>query len=295
MHIFKKKEIYPKNIEIAAEQDTFNQLEKADAPIKPSFTAKNNNAIAVLVTLMLVGVMAMIVPFLKSSEEYSYVEHTVTEEKPTYLGIADYYFVNGLALVTDKEQKKFGYIDENYDLVIPLVYETAFHFQGDRAMVTKNDRVGFINRRNKAEIPIKYIAIRAFKEGFYAAYLEKQGWGFLNWSGKAVIPHQYRDANSFYEGMAAVQDFRKYWGFINTKGEEITEFKFDEVQYFSGGLAAVQIKDKWGFIDKQGKWVIYPKFEKVFDYDFSKENGYAKVYNNERIYFVNRKGVEVKP
>lgn len=49
--------------------------------------------------------------------------------------------------------------------------------------------------------------------------------------------------------------------FIDTSGSPISNAKFDETRNFSNGMAAVRIGEKWGFVDRTGKFVIYPSFD----------------------------------
>ncbi|APA52029.1 hypothetical protein BLD35_02145 [Campylobacter coli] len=64
----------------------------------------------------------------------------------------------------------------------------------------------------------------------------------------------------FSEGLAKVELNRKY-GFMDKNGKIVIEPKFDGVGNFSEGLAAVGLNGKWGFIDKNGEFAIKPKFD----------------------------------
>lgn len=52
-------------------------------------------------------------------------------------------------------------------------------------------------------------------------------------------------------------------GFIDRDGKVIIEPTFEKAYPFSDGLAAVQQNDMWGFIDTTGRMVIEPKFAMV--------------------------------
>lgn len=55
-------------------------------------------------------------------------------------------------------------------------------------------------------------------------------------------------------------------GYINTKGEIALPFIYESARGFNGGeTAIVSIKGKWGMIDRKGKWVIKPKFDRLGD------------------------------
>lgn len=61
---------------------------------------------------------------------------------------------------------------------------------------------------------------------------------------------------------------------------------YSDVGVFSGGLCAVMVKDKWGFIDEQGKAVINANYENV---GFFVENIAAVSTDTEKFY-INKKG-----
>ncbi|MEZ6136650.1 MAG: WG repeat-containing protein [Pirellulaceae bacterium] len=52
-------------------------------------------------------------------------------------------------------------------------------------------------------------------------------------------------------------------GFIDKDGKIVIEPKYEKVFPFSDGLAAVQVDERWGFIDAMGKLVIEPQFIQV--------------------------------
>lgn len=45
-------------------------------------------------------------------------------------------------------------------------------------------------------------------------------------------------------------------GMVNTQGKIVISPTFEQLQFFSSGLAAAAAQDKYGFIDKTGKFVI---------------------------------------
>ena len=70
----------------------------------------------------------------------------------------------------------------------------------------------------------------------------------------------FDSAHIFSEGLGAVK-IREKWGFIDKTGEVIIYPRFDETWGFSEGLAAVRNHGKSGFIDKTGNYVITPEFD----------------------------------
>jgi hypothetical protein len=55
---------------------------------------------------------------------------------------------------------------------------------------------------------------------------------------------------------------RRYgkWGFINKQGEWVISARYQGAHHFSEGVAGVQQYGKWGFIDHKGDWVIPAQF-----------------------------------
>jgi hypothetical protein len=73
-----------------------------------------------------------------------------------------------------------------------------------------------------------------------------------------------RDAN---EGLIPYYSKGKNkWGFINKDGKQVIAPKYELVGSFSEGLASVNINHKWGYIDRTGKLAIAPKFDYVSDF-----------------------------
>jgi hypothetical protein len=71
------------------------------------------------------------------------------------------------------------------------------------------------------------------------------------------------------------------WGFINKNGDYVINPIFDEVGTFQNGLAAYRADNKWGFINKNGKVQITAQFKDV-KY-FSEEK--APVTNDNKLWF----------
>lgn len=133
-----------------------------------------------------------------------------------------------------------------------------------------------------------------FTEGL-AEVSQNHKWFFINKEGKQAFPGTFDRAGSFKEGIAIVERGDKQI-FINKEGEQAVPGQYNIAHEFSEGLAVVAIAKeneghKWFFINKEGM----PAFPAVFSHaDDFKANGYARVYNKGRSFFINKKGEELK-
>lgn len=68
------------------------------------------------------------------------------------------------------------------------------------------------------------------------------------------------------------------WGYIDKNGKMVIKPEYDKAERFSEGLAAVAINGKWGYIDKLGKFVLEPRFNEAMAFNeglaFVKIGGY---------------------
>lgn len=63
----------------------------------------------------------------------------------------------------------------------------------------------------------------------------------------------------FNEGLAAV-NIKNKWGYIDREGRVVIEPQYTHAFGFTEGLAAVEVDGKYGFINKDGRLVIPPKY-----------------------------------
>lgn len=76
------------------------------------------------------------------------------------------------------------------------------------------------------------------------------------------------------------------YGFINKNGNWIINSRFEEVKPFSEGLAAIKVMGKWGYINTQDQVIIQPEYDAVERF----ENDLAVVKRNGKSYLINRSG-----
>lgn len=82
----------------------------------------------------------------------------------------------------------------------------------------------------------------------------------VNW----ILEPGYDWIDKFNEGMAPYSNKNK-WGYIDRDGKIVIEARFDQVLEFSEGLACVLINNKWGYINREGIIIIKPQFDDLPD------------------------------
>jgi hypothetical protein len=141
--------------------------------------------------------------------------------------------------------------------------------------ITVNGKVGFMDRSGKTVITPQFDAAGGFSEGLASVRIGAK-WGYIDTKGTVVITPQFDQPSAFSEGLAELQVGTKF-GYINTKGVLAITPQFDEVHAFRGGRAPVKLccgrywngldtkvghtgNNRYGFIDKDGKYLGTPGF-----------------------------------
>ncbi len=110
--------------------------------------------------------------------------------------------------------------------------------------------------------------------------------GLINGSGDIVVQPQYDVIFEFGEGFAGVKVGSK-WGFIGKDGKFLIKPRFQYIKgSFSEGLACVMENYKYGYINKQGQWKIKPRFDDADSF----HEGIARIEMDGKIGFIDTNG-----
>jgi len=135
---------------------------------------------------------------------------------------------------------------------------------------------GYIDSTGKLVIPPRFRSAESFSEGLAAVCEHAEGGkdscGFINKSGAFVVPPTYFSTASFSEGFGVVTvlyskknpetDTFSACGYVDRSGTAVIPLRFANCGKFSEGLAGVTIAGfKFGYIDREGRWVIPPKIQ----------------------------------
>lgn len=123
---------------------------------------------------------------------------------------------------------KWGLIDETGSFVVEPVWDDIRHFEAGRAVVIRKNQQGLIDDTGRLVIePEKDLRLYCCKEGLV---------GF--WRNGVE-------------------------GFFDLDGNTLFEMEADAVRWISEGLIVVRDEGKDGYVDRNGRWVIPPRFHKA--------------------------------
>lgn len=130
--------------------------------------------------------------------------------------------------------------------------------------VQSDEKWGYIDKDGKYVVNPQFKEAFLFSDGLALVKTSDEKYGYITEDGKILINAVYKGATCFSEELAFVTKENGFINCIDTKGDLKFELKdAEQAMGFSEGLAPVRIKEKWGFIDKEGKIVINPQFEDV--------------------------------
>lgn len=133
--------------------------------------------------------------------------HGLTEKQHS-IRRGEIVFSEGYSMFHGKEG--VGFIDKNGDVVIPQVYLDAKPFMEGLAVVKNKEEqaYGFIDKTGDMIVPSQYLNAQSYSEGL-AAVLDKETnkWGFIDKKGNVAIPFLYDGiVRGFVNGVAIVEE-----------------------------------------------------------------------------------------
>ncbi|OGU59430.1 MAG: hypothetical protein A2X64_00765 [Ignavibacteria bacterium GWF2_33_9] len=204
---------------------------------------------------------AQYVTWYKGTEDikrFGYVRNDgVQITKPIYLE-ATVFGENGLAFVMNWEKR--GYIDESGNFIKEFSHGFGEAFSEGKAVVQDTaGKFGFIDENFKIVIPLEYDEAHDFHEGL--SRINKDAlFGYIDTIGLSYIPPIFILATDFKEGRAFVAKGNAmdslHWAILSHGGKILTEYQFDQINDYSQGIAAVKQNGKWFYVDLWGKKFI---------------------------------------
>ena len=203
--------------------------------------------------------------------------------------------------------KDWGYIDKNGNDVFNQRFYRADDFTEGYAVVEEDsyDSYGFIDKTGKYLATPQFRVARPFSDGMAAVQIigkepfGQTSWGFIDTTGKVAINPRFENALQIDSTLIETDIFPDpefknidtQVGYMNNEGAIVISCQFEKVGSFSEGIAPVCVFDKWGYIDKRGKFVISPIYYVVKAHSF--KNGIALLEASSYHYYINKSGDKI--
>lgn len=213
---------------------------------------------------------------MDESGRFSYLEHTISDNKRPYVDPAieynDNYF---MYRVFRFDEYIYGYMDKEFNILSePISYAPAIFQNGFAVITGKNSGKTIDTEFNEVETYLEQYAIA----GSNLVKVEKRlvpddDFEYLKSIDELLVPVADNGATISWE---AGEDAR--WGYmlfrdvyLGTPGkaaEYIIKPAYDETRLFEEGLGAVCLNGKWGFINAEGNMLIEPIYDAVMDFKY---------------------------
>jgi conserved hypothetical protein len=186
-------------------------------------------------------------------------------------------------------------VDKQGINVINPQFSQADFFRDGLALVRDlQGKVGFINAKGTYEITPQYLKGLPFSEGLTFVVSKGGSPTCIDKTGRVKFVMDYaRFVCPFSEGLAVFGQLDEQWnirrGYIDKEGKVVIPPQFEKARAFSEGFSAIRINEKWGFIDKTGKIVVNPQYDEIRDF----KNGKAAFYRGKQAGYIDTQGREV--
>ncbi|MDL2239787.1 WG repeat-containing protein [Bacteroidales bacterium OttesenSCG-928-K03] len=182
-----------------------------------------------------------------------------------------YVYNNGLARIY-KNKGKYGFINKQNELIVPMIYDEAHDFSYGFARVKQDKKWGMIDTTGNLIIPIIYDNIWDFHFELAKVQIGKK-YGFVDKNGNEIFPVIYNYVDKFDYKHFQIGQNGKY-GLLNTLEQTITipivcNYKIEEIREDGYLLVKKMVKKdecKYGLSDIQGNMIVPVRYDLIEDF-----------------------------
>lgn len=180
--------------------------------------------------------------------------------------VADYF--EGRAVFC--ENGKYGFLDEDGNIVVQAIYDSARPYQNGYARVSRwegqQEKYGLLDLEGREVLPLEYAWIGEPSEGLRPVYPENRRGGYLDDDLQLVITCQYSETGDFTNGYACVavddENGRPLRGAIDAAGRVVVPTAYlgvDVERWRDKGLALVQSwEEAYGAVSLETAEEVWP-------------------------------------
>lgn len=219
-----------------------------------------------------------------------------TAQYPQYNIVQMHNFSNGRALFVTREGK-YGYVDTEGNIIIPPIYDVAYDFCEEIALVGMNNSQGetgyqLINPEGQVIGNVRLsgclLDTRFSSNKLLFKELHNGHLGFLNKQGDAVLylPTSVLQASRFCHQTITIRTDEGS-GCMNDKGQISIPAIYQDAFMVDRDRVAARHGNQWGLLDTSGKTVTAFCFDTISNFY---ADGHAIVKDKTSYHFINRKG-----
>ena len=202
-------------------------------------------------------------------------------------------------LTPELRNRKWGYVNEDSEVVVDFQYEGVSDFCEGLAAVKKNGKYGYIDKNGKTVVDFKFDFADDFKSSFARVAkdtLKSKMWGYINKGGSFAFDYQFNYAENFDDFYAnVVRDTLS--ALLKTDGKLFLGKWFYSVKSFKDGYVKVVKRNNSHNSVLKDDYIVayYDKDEKLLgDRWYSGGgnfiNGEAKVSISDECFGLDKKG-----
>lgn len=179
---------------------------------------------------------------------------------------------SSLSVVQDNQSLLYGFINQNWELLVPCEFDLAENLADGRALVYKNAFYGYLNSKADQSIEFQYENASNFVNGLAVVTDSNQKQGIINRRNEKILPLEY-DELLLDKESDWIRTFisEQGYGMINSRTMKFIPEKYEYLEIFKDGLALFIQSEKYGFIDENQQIIIEAKF----DYASSFQDGFS--------------------
>lgn len=289
-----KLDLSKKNISYAVEDEETNWIRvKLHNPNKWGFISKDS-VVVIPFEYDFVNPFKNGLAYTENGKEKFFINRRNLRLKGDYEEVR--MFSEGLAAV--RKNKKWGFIDEKGEQVIPIIYNEIGYFRHNGlCYAMKNEKSGFINKKGEDIIPIIYEDAVSERLDDIVIVKNNGKWAFFNNQGKQLSDFIYNDVfrtdhydfsrnvserslSTFFKNGAALVLKDKKYEFLNEKIEPaFANNKFDSATVFDAFKnSIVKRSGRYGIIKPNGEFKVPLEYDFIEPYD-THHGKYSEYYN----------------